>query len=59
MVLPLAPSFLRAFPRSGIAKLAVNVCSLDTNKNTNKTDGCRGRFRELLLVFSNAPTKCP
>src|SRR4051794_19939019 len=29
------------FPCSGIAKFAVNVCSLDTNKNANKTDGCR------------------
>jgi hypothetical protein len=41
MVLALAPSFLRAIcsiPRSGIAKFVVNVCSPDTNKNTNKTD---------------------
>ena len=30
----------RSFPRSGIAKFVVNVCSPDTNKNTNKTDGC-------------------
>jgi hypothetical protein len=47
----LAPSFLRAIcsiPSFGIAKFAVNVCSPDTNKNTNKTDGCR----ELLRVFS-------
>jgi hypothetical protein len=27
-------------PSFGIAKFAVNVCSPDTNKNTNKTDGC-------------------
>jgi hypothetical protein len=27
------------FSRSGIAKFVVNVCSPDTNKNTNKTDG--------------------
>jgi hypothetical protein len=26
---------------AGIAKFAMNFCSLDTNKNTNKTDGCR------------------
>src|SRR5450432_2456258 len=41
--LALAPSFLRAIcsiPSFGIAKFAVNVCSSDTNKNTNKTDGC-------------------
>jgi hypothetical protein len=30
------------FPRSGIAKFAVNIWSPDTNKNTNKTDGCSG-----------------
>jgi hypothetical protein len=49
--LALAPSFLRAIcsiPSFGIAKFAVNVCSLDTNKNANKTDGCR----EFLRVFS-------
>ena len=41
--LALAPSFLRAIRsiRSfGIAKFSVNVCSPDTNRNTNKTDGC-------------------
>jgi len=37
-----APSFLRvicSIPSFGIAKFAVNVCSPDTNKNANKTDG--------------------
>ncbi len=37
-----APSFLRAIcsiPSFGTAKVAVNVCSPDTNKNTNKSDG--------------------
>jgi hypothetical protein len=41
----LATSFVRAIcsiPSFGIAEFAVNVCSFDTNKNTNKTDGCRG-----------------
>ena len=49
--LALAPLFLRAIcsiPSFGIAKFAVNVCSLDTSKNANKTDG----RRELLRVFS-------
>jgi hypothetical protein len=49
--LALAPSFLRAIcsiPSFGIAKFAVNVCSPDTNKNANKTDG----RRELLRVVS-------
>jgi hypothetical protein len=32
------------FPRSGIAKFAVNVCPLDTSKNTSKTIGCGGRY---------------
>jgi hypothetical protein len=52
--LALAPSFLRAIcsiPSFGIAEFAVNVCSSDTNKNTNKTDGCRVFF---WCVF-NAP----
>ncbi len=46
-----APSFLRAIcsiPLFGIAKVAANVCSPDTNKNANKPDGCG----ELLRVFS-------
>ena len=36
-----APSFLTicSIPSFGIAKFAVNVCSPDTNKNTNKSDG--------------------
>jgi len=49
--LALAPLFLRAIcsiPSFGIAKFAVNVCSLDTSKNANKMDG----RRELLRVFS-------
>jgi hypothetical protein len=51
--LALAPSFLRAIcsiPSFGIAKFAVNVCSLDTNKNANKTDGCSeySKFRQLM-----------
>lgn len=40
--LALAPSFLRAIrsiPSFGITKFAVNICSPDTNKNTNKSDG--------------------
>lgn len=32
------------FPRSGIAKFAVNVCPVDTSKNTSKTIGCSGGF---------------
>jgi hypothetical protein len=46
-----APSFLRTFcsiPSFGIAEFAANVRSSDTDKNTDKTDGCR----ELLRVFS-------
>jgi hypothetical protein len=46
-----APSFLRvicSIPSFGIAEFVVSVCSSDTNKNTNKADGCR----ELLRVFS-------
>jgi hypothetical protein len=36
-----APSSLaiRSIPSFGIAKFAVNVCSPDTNKNTNKSGG--------------------
>ena len=51
--LALAPSFLRAIcsiPSFGIAKFAVNIWSIDTNKNTNKTDGCG----ELLHLFSTS-----
>ncbi|WP_426409762.1 hypothetical protein [Bradyrhizobium ganzhouense] len=33
-----APTFC-SIPSFGIAKVAVNVCSPDTNKNTNKSDG--------------------
>ncbi|UGY28406.1 hypothetical protein HU675_0017495 [Bradyrhizobium septentrionale] len=32
----------------GIAKVAANVCSPDTNKNANKSDG----YGEFLRVFS-------
>lgn len=42
--LSLATSFLRAIRPTlefGIAEVAVNVCSSNTSKNTNKTDGCR------------------
>lgn len=56
----IAPAFLQAIysiPSFGIAKFAVNVCPLDTSKNTSKTIRCSGRFRELLLMFSNAPPK--
>ena len=45
--LALAPSFLRAIcsiASFGIAKVVVNVCSPDTNKNANKLDG-RDRTR--------------
>lgn len=51
MVLALAPSFLRAIrpiPSFGNGEFAANVRSPDTDKNTDKTDGCR----ELLRVFS-------
>jgi hypothetical protein len=37
-----------SIPSFGITKVAVNVCSPDTNKNTNKPDGCS----ELFSVFS-------
>jgi hypothetical protein len=56
--LALAPSFLRAIcsiPSFGIAKFAVNVCSLDTNKNANKTDGCREFLRVLSMCRENFP----
>src|SRR6266404_5398224 len=39
----------------GIAKFAVNIWSPDTNKNANKTDGCR----DLLRVFSMPREKFP
>jgi hypothetical protein len=51
-----ATSFARAIcliPSFGIAEFAVNVCSSDTNKNANKTDG----WSELLRVFSMRPEK--
>ncbi len=54
--LALAPSFLRAIcsiPSFGIAKFAGNVWFPDTNKNANKTDGCR----EFLRVFSMSREK--
>jgi hypothetical protein len=47
--LALAPSFSRAIcsiPSFGIVEFA--VCSSDTNRSANKTDGCS----ELLRVFS-------
>jgi hypothetical protein len=48
---------LTLLPSFGIAEFVVSVCSSDTSKNTSKTIGCSGRFRELLLMFSNAPPK--
>src|SRR5260370_18425209 len=56
--LALAPSFLRAICSIlsfRIAKFAVNIWSPDTNKNANKTDGCR----DLLRVFSMPREKFP
>jgi hypothetical protein len=56
--LALAPSFLRAIcsiPPFGIAKFAVNVCSPDTNKNTNKSDGCRKLLRVFSMRCENVP----
>jgi hypothetical protein len=56
--LALAPWFLRAIcsiPSFGIAEFAVNVCSSDTNENTNKTDGCRELFRVFSMRRENIP----
>jgi hypothetical protein len=40
-----------------IAKFGMNVCSPDTNKNTNKTDGCREytEFASLISSFDFLP----
>lgn len=40
-----------------IAKFVLNVCPVDTSKNTSKMIGCNWSFREILLVFSNRPPK--
>jgi hypothetical protein len=42
---------------AGIANFAMNVCSPDTNKNTNKTDGCREytEFASLISSFDLLP----
>jgi hypothetical protein len=56
--LALAPWFLRAIcsiPSFGIAEFAVNVCSSDTNENTNKTGG----WVEILHVFSMCHENIP
>ena len=37
----------------GIMKFAANVCSPDTNKNTNKADGCRGLLRAFSMRRGN------
>ena len=54
--LALAPSFLRAIcsiPSFGNSEIRRERLLPDTNKNTNKTDGCR----ELLHVFSTRREK--
>ncbi|WP_156898552.1 hypothetical protein [Bradyrhizobium erythrophlei] len=58
--LVLAPSFLRvnySIPSFGNREIRPERLPLRTSKNTSKTSGCTGRFRELLLMFSNAPPK--
>ena len=42
---------------AGIAKFAMNVCAPDTNKNTNKPDGCREytEFASLISSFDLPP----
>jgi hypothetical protein len=42
---------------AGTAKFGINVCSPDTNKNTNKTDGCREytEFASLISSFDLRP----
>jgi hypothetical protein len=60
IALPLAPSFLRgicSIPSFGNREIRRQRLPLDTSKNTSKMIGCSGRFRELLLMFSNAPPK--
>ncbi|MDE2468772.1 MAG: hypothetical protein KGL35_08520 [Bradyrhizobium sp.] len=54
--LALAPSFLRticSIASFGIAEFAANVRCSDTNKNTNKTDGCRKFLRAFSMHREN------
>ena len=44
-----------SIPSFGIAEFAVNVCSSDNNKNTNKMDGCCELSRVFLMRRENSP----
>jgi hypothetical protein len=58
--LAIAPSFLLAIcsiPSFGNREIRRQRLPLGTSKNTSKAIGRSGRFRELLLMFSNMPPK--